>query len=168
MAWPKSRSLKTTTPDMHEAGASPAVRATCVANAECLAHLLQLLDRYCLQHGVDSESLHDLHLIAEEACVNVLRHAYPADKPGPLGLLVQAKARDGRTLIELTIEDEGIPFDPLSVPEPDRDGPVEDMPLGGLGVMLIRRLSDVQRYTRDPVRGNVFTLCKFLPVAGGA
>lgn len=147
---------------------SPAARATCVANSKCLSHLLGLLDRYCLQHGIDGQSLHDLHLIAEEACVNVIRHAYPAGRPGPLGLLIQAKACDGRQLIELTIEDEGIPFDPMSVPGHRRDGPVDDMPIGGLGVTLIRRLSDAQHYARDPVRGNVFTLSKFLPASGGA
>ncbi|MEJ7685931.1 MAG: ATP-binding protein [Variovorax sp.] len=86
---------------------------------------------------------------------------------GPLSLKVQAKVRDGRPLIEIVIEDESAPFDPLSLPEPDRSGPAEDMQLGGLGVMLIRRLSDVQHHARGPCRGNTFTLAKFLPATGG-
>ncbi|HZH05294.1 MAG TPA: ATP-binding protein, partial [Lautropia sp.] len=69
---------------------------------------------------------------------------------------------DGRRLVEVTITDQGKPFDPLSLPVPDQTGPLDDLPIGGLGVHLIRKLSDTQRYLRDPERGNVLTLGVFL------
>ncbi len=151
---------------MHQTADNTVGEATCTANFECLVQLLNLLDAYCAQHALDAQTASDLHLIAEEACVNVIQYAYPAGEPGPLRLRVQARAMDGRPLIELVIEDAGVPFDPLSLPEPDRRKPVEEMPAGGFGVTLIRRLSDLQHYGRSPDGHNVFTLSKFLPDTG--
>ena len=52
----------------------------------------------------------------------------------------------------LTIEivDGGRPFDPLKdAPQPDVDAPVEDRPVGGLGVHLVRTLMDQMHYRRE-------------------
>lgn len=143
-------------------------RASCLAEPACLESLLALLDRYCAQHGVDAQSRHDLHLIVEEACVNVISHAYPTGVPGPMSLRVEAMSCDGRPAMRVTIEDAGIPFDPLSLPVPVRTGPVENLPIGGLGVHLIRCLSDLQSYEHDQERGNVLTVTKFLAPASPA
>lgn len=143
-------------------------RASCLAEPACLQVLLSLLDRYCAHHGVDAQSHHDLHLIVEEACANVIAHAYPPGAPGPMSLQVEAMQCDGRPAMRVTIEDTGMPFDPLALPVPVRTGPVESLPIGGLGVHLIRRLSDAQRYRHDRERGNVLTVTKFLAPASPA
>lgn len=140
-------------------------RVSCIAQRECLPALMALIDNYCARHQVDAQSQHDLRLIVEEACVNVISHAYPQGAPGPLTLALQATRRDGHPAVEITIEDQGKPFDPLALAVPDQTGPLEDLPIGGLGVLLMRRLSDAQHYSRDPQRGNVLTLTKFLPPA---
>ena len=137
-------------------------RIRCVAEPACLPSLLELLDGFCARHGVDAQCRHDLHLIVEEACVNVISHAYPAGAPGPLTLQLEVDVSGGRPAMKISIEDQGRPFDPLLLPAPDRTGPLEDLPIGGLGVHLIRQLSDAQHYDRDPQRGNVLTLTKCL------
>lgn len=138
------------------------VRASCVARPECLASLLTMLDCYCERMHIDHLYRHDLHLMAEEACINVINHAYPTGHAGPLSLQVLTAARDGRPSVEITVEDRGVPFDPLALPVPDRNRPLDELPPGGLGVLLMRRLSDLQHYLHDPDRGNVLTLTKFL------
>ncbi len=144
---------------------SSTARLSCSATRANLPALLELLDVFCERHGVDADSHHDLHLIVEEACVNVMTHAYPADAPGPLALEVALSASGGMKLLEATIEDQGRPFDPLTLPMPDQSGPLDDLPIGGLGVHLIRKLSARQCYRRDAERGNVLTLGMFLPLA---
>ncbi len=47
------------------------------------------------------------------------------------------------------IVDSGIPFDVLSVPPPDLDAPVMERPTGGLGIHLIKRLTDSAAYRRE-------------------
>ena len=145
----------------------PPVRASCLATTECLAHLLAMLDRYCIQNGVDNASHHDLHLIVEEACINIVRYAYPEGVPGPMSLEVGGRHGDGGALIEVRIEDRGVPFDPLALRLPDRPAAIEDISPGGLGVLLIRRLSDRQHYAHDRESGNVLTIGKFIAAAVG-
>jgi serine/threonine-protein kinase RsbW len=145
----------------------PPVRADCLATPDCLAGMLDLLDRYCVGNGVDSASQHDLHLVVEEACFNVITHAYPAGAPGRLSLQVEARHLGDRPIVEVTIQDDGIPFDPLGLEVTARTGPVEEIAPGGLGVLLIRSLSDRQHYRRDPKGGNVLTLGKFITAGHG-
>jgi anti-sigma regulatory factor (Ser/Thr protein kinase) len=59
---------------------------------------------------------------------------------------VGLQADDAR--VELLIEDEGKEFDPTSVPEPEMNRPLERMPIGGLGIHLIRELTDGLEYHR--------------------
>ena len=140
----------------------PPVQASCLAKQECLSILLEMLDRYCLQNQVDSHFQHDLHLIVEEACFNIISYAYPAGAPGRMSLQVEARYCTGRPFIEITIEDDGIPFNPLALHLTGRTAPVEQIAPGGLGVLLVRSLSDLQRYVRDPQRGNVLKVSKFI------
>ena len=140
----------------------PPVRASCLAKQECLSSLLEMLDRYCLQNQVDSHFQHDLHLIVEEACFNIISYAYPAGAPGRLSLQVEARYCTDKPLIEITIEDDGIPFDPLALHLTARTAPAEQISPGGLGVLLVCRLSDLQQYMHDPQRGNVLTISKFI------
>lgn len=144
------------------ASAAPAARLTCIAKRSSLPQLMAMLDDYCEQHQVDPQCRHDLHLIAEEACVNVMTHAYPAQAPGPVTLQVQAASCGGRPAMKITIEDLGVPFDPLALRRPAQTGPLDELPIGGLGVHLIRQLSDLQHYEHDRHRGNVLTITKFL------
>ncbi len=136
--------------------------ASCTAERANLPTLLALLDSYCARHELDAQCRHDLHLIAEEACINVIAYAYPAGAPGPLTLQVEAGVSGGRHTMQITIEDQGVPFDPLALSAPDQTGPLADLAVGGLGVHLMRQLSDVQHYSHDPQRGNVLTLTRFL------
>ena len=63
--------------------------------------------------------------------------------------------------LEIIIADEGIPFNPLSVPEPDVHVPIEERMIGGLGIFMIRKLADDVTYERDGNR-NVLTLVKYV------
>jgi len=59
----------------------------------------------------------------------------------------------------LTVSDDGVPFDPLAVAPPDTSLPLEQRPLGGLGIHLVRHLVDEVTYERRGDR-NVLTLVK--------
>lgn len=139
-------------------------RLECLAEMAHLPELLNLVDRWCRRARLDADACHDLQLIAEEACVNVMHHAYPRGQAGPLALSVGVAGADadGPRRAVLTLEDQGRPFDPLSVAPVDVGAVAEARVPGGLGVHLIRRLSDRQRYQRHPERGNVFTIEKHL------
>lgn len=138
-------------------------RIACTAELANLPALLALVADTCGRERIDDATCHDLQLIAEEACVNVMHHAYPASQIGSLALELRIVDQgSGPRRLVLTLEDQGKPFDPLSVAPADTAAPIEARAPGGLGVHLIRRLSSRQHYQRHPIRGNVFTIEKDL------
>lgn len=137
-------------------------RIACDARLDKLPSLLALVAGVCEREQIDEATCHDLRLIVEEACVNVMHHAYPAGQGGPLMLEARIAHQNGSRRIVLTLEDQGRPFDPLSLAPVDAGAAIETRALGGLGVHLIRQLSDRLHYHRHPSRGNVFTIEKFL------
>ena|SRR5689334_2107588 len=70
---------------------------------------------------------------------------------------VEGKIVPGKLII--TVTDSGRPFDPLSQMPPDTSLSVEDRPMGGLGIHLVRQLVDDVRYERRSDR-NVVVLTK--------
>ena len=98
-----------------------------------------------------------LNLALEEAVTNVILYAYPEGTEGEV--FVDAAAAD--TAITFTITDGGKPFDPTSREEVDINAPLEERPVGGLGIHLVRRIMDDVRYERRGER-NVLILTKIL------
>ena len=107
--------------------------------------------------GFDMETTMSLNLALEEAVVNVMNYAYPKDTAGTVQ--IDAEANDVR--LKFTITDQGMPFDPTAKADADTTLSVEDRPIGGLGIFLVRQLMDSINYER--VNGsNVLTLRKKL------
>jgi serine/threonine-protein kinase RsbW len=59
------------------------------------------------------------------------------------------------TTLQLMLEDDGHPFNPLDHPEPDVHLPAEDRIPGGLGIHLVRKLADRMDYRRCAGRNRV-------------
>ncbi|KFN49058.1 SpoIIE family protein phosphatase, partial [Arenimonas composti] len=87
--------------------------------------------------------IHDLDLVIEEVATNVLGHC--GDCPMPQ-LSLQAVVDGDRLALRFT--DDGPAFDPLAAPPPDLEADIADRPIGGLGVFLIRELSEEVAYAR--------------------
>ncbi|TFY96456.1 ATP-binding protein [Ramlibacter rhizophilus] len=146
--------------------------------AEASACLLKLRVPACMQAmerlmaGVDAalgrveapaSVRHDMRLVAEEACANVIRHAYSqAPRPGDLSVALHRDMLEGVPALRLVVCDHGRPFDPLGACAPALDLPAEERPIGGLGIHLIRSLTDRQRHTRDRAGRNCLELVKWL------
>ena len=57
----------------------------------------------------------------------------------------------------MKVSDEGIPFNPFALSKPDTSLGIDDREIGGLGVTLVREMTDSQEYDRLSGR-NVITL----------
>ena len=107
------------------------------------------------QLEVDSKLAGKIRLAVEEAVVNAMEYAYPSGQEGNVTIRVQANGQR----IKFTISDEGVPFDPTAAAKADTSLSVEDRPIGGLGIMLVRELMDSINYEREEGR-NILTLRK--------
>ena len=61
--------------------------------------------------------------------------------------------------VQATVADDGKEYDPLQREDPDVNAPLEERRIGGLGVLLVKRLMDDVRYARTGGR-NVLTIRK--------
>ena len=93
------------------------------------------------------------NLALEEAVSNVMLYAYP-DKSGQV--LVECDKSDK---LVFTITDSGVPFDPTQQKEPDVTQNLDERPIGGLGIFLVRQIMDDIRYERKDNK-NILTLTK--------
>ena len=110
--------------------------------------------------GFPPKTVFEMTLVLEEMVTNVMTHGLSGDRER----MVAVAARFSGGVLHLRLEDDGIPFDPLSVPEPDIAAAEEDRPIGGLGVHLARKLLDSMRYERAGGR-NVLTMEKTVRAA---
>lgn len=95
-------------------------------------------------YGIPHDKVFNLNLALEEAVVNVMSYAYDGEKQ-PVCLIA---CREGDMLL-VTITDHGKEFDPTQAEDPDLDLPVEDRPIGGLGIMLVRNIASKVQYKRE-------------------
>lgn len=95
-------------------------------------------------HGVDETARYLADLALEEAVSNVMRHG-GVDREA-LCIDVRLSLADDRIVLQLV--DRGRAFDPLATPEPNLDAPLEERRAGGLGIVLLRRLTADLRYER--------------------
>lgn len=106
-----------------------------------LNDIREFLESAVLTLGGDEDSAGDLVLAVNEAVTNTLLHGYE-EQPGAVSVCVEV---DGGDLIVRLIDD-APHFDPTAVPPPDIGLPLEDRPLGGLGVHMMRQLTDELTY----------------------
>ena len=107
--------------------------------------------------GIEGSPARKLRLAVEEAVVNVIDYAYPADTEGDITIRLLS---DGHSL-HCQIVDSGAAFDPTSKNKADTTLSAEDRQIGGLGILLVREETDVINYERTDGK-NVLTLVKKL------
>jgi anti-sigma regulatory factor (Ser/Thr protein kinase) len=109
-----------------------------------LAGLTAWLQGFWDAHALPPESAFTFELALEELFVNIATHgAAPGREPA---VEVSLALDDGE--VALCLEDDGPAFDPLAAPMPDLDAALEDRPIGGLGIHLLREMMDELEYAR--------------------
>ena len=103
--------------------------------------------------GLPQELNMPINLALEEAVSNVMLYAYP----GKSGQVLVECDKSGKLVF--TITDSGVPFDPTQQEEPDVTQNLDERPIGGLGIFLVRQIMDDIRYERKDNK-NILTLTK--------
>lgn len=102
------------------------------------------IDAYLADEEVDERATYVSRMVVEEIVRNLIEHTPPVadDETVDVGILV-----DDATVV-VRIEDHRPPFDPLSGPGFDPTGPLESRRPGGMGLHLVRTLTDGLVYER--------------------
>jgi len=108
--------------------------------------------------GLDEITLQQIRLVVDEACANVVTHAYEGMEPGDMEITCSHSSQ----ACMIQVRDWGQGFAIECVPTPDLECALEERSLGGLGLFLIQHVMDQVEYARDDRAGNVLTMTKKL------
>jgi anti-sigma regulatory factor (Ser/Thr protein kinase) len=118
--------------------------------------VVQALEQFGRDHQLPANVLQAADLALEEHLTNLMSYAF-ADDPEHEIKVRFTLASD--FIVE--VEDDGPPFNPLDLPEVDVTAPLEQRPIGGLGIHLMRRFMDELEYRSEGGR-NVLRMRKRL------
>ncbi len=109
--------------------------------------------------GLDDKAIYAVRLAVDEACTNIIEHAYEGLAAQKAQEIV-CSYRVGAETLTISLRNHGQPFDPEDAPEPDICSPLEERQIGGLGLYLIRRMMDEVCFSCGPDGSNILTLIK--------
>jgi len=107
--------------------------------------------------GFDKESAGKIELSVDEACSNVIRHAYDMKSNNyiEIDIIVDMKR------IVIIITDRGKAFDPAKIKKPNMQEYIARLKVGGLGIYMMRMLMDEVEYDIKPGVKNRVKLVKY-------
>jgi serine/threonine-protein kinase RsbW len=121
-----------------------------------LATISDFVSAFARESALNDDDTFALQMAADEACANVIEHAYSGRPDGTVSI----ECRLANDEVILTIRDRGQPFDPKAVPRPDMKAPLTKRHEGALGLYLMEKLMDVVQFEFDPTKGNKLTMKK--------
>jgi serine/threonine-protein kinase RsbW len=127
-----------------------------------LPQITSFIDDTLMRFQIDESTIHKVQLAVDEACANIIKHAY-FGVAGPLKITLEVSGKE----ITIIIKDKGEPFDPSSVPPPDLSLDLDKRKIGGLGIHLIQKLMDSVSYSFSSDEGNQLVLRKSAKTSSG-
>lgn len=118
-----------------------------------ISHITTEIETLAEREGWIPDLSFKVNLALEELVINIMDYGFDG---GDHEIDITLISEDHRLTIE--IADSGKAFDPLTeAPVPDVDAPMDERPIGGLGVYLVRNMMDDMQYRREGDR-NYITL----------
>jgi serine/threonine-protein kinase RsbW len=111
-----------------------------LAEIQLLAEAVEL---FWEEKELPQKALFQVNLALDELLTNTISYGYP--EGGEYALLVRLTLEEEKDLI-IEIRDDGFPFNPLEREEPDISQDIEERPIGGLGIHLVRQMMDEIEY----------------------
>lgn len=94
--------------------------------------------------GIEAALANKIKLAVEEAVINIIDYAFANGAQGTIDIAIEAD----ESAIRFVITDSGAEFDPTSVTKADTTLGIDERPIGGLGIFLVRNLMDSINYER--------------------
>jgi hypothetical protein len=121
------------------------------AEIESLASADKAVGDFAESMSWPEEMTFKVKLVVEEILMNVI--SYGGDSTHRPRIILNLSQRDD--LVSMEISDDGIAYDPLTSPSPDLESELEDRPIGGLGIYLVRELMDGVSYRFENGRNHL-------------
>ena len=110
------------------------------------------VDAFGQRNNLPSKSLFSIKLALSELMANTIKYGYADKATHTIEIRLELRGRR----LNLEIIDDARPFDPRRVKPPKKVDALEDLPLGGRGIYLVRNFMDDLGYQRKGGRNHVF------------
>jgi serine/threonine-protein kinase RsbW len=127
------------------------------ANYKNLAIISQFIIDQAEGAGFSANDVYAIQTAVDEACSNIIDHAYGGENRGEISITVKAFSN----MLKITLVDSGISFTPEDIPDPDITSPLEIRKERGLGIFFMRKLMDKVLFDFSQPEGNTLTLVKY-------
>jgi serine/threonine-protein kinase RsbW len=131
------------------------------SRTENLSSLRDFISENANNAGLSTDDIDDIILAVDEACTNIIKHAYKSVPDGEIIIEINYNSRK----FTIKLIDHGNSFNPESVPLPDLQKYLKQRKVGGLGLYLMRTLMDDVKYISVPGEYNQVLLSKNLNTA---
>ena len=135
-------------------------RLTVPGTFESLAQISDFIVQVARDAGFDDDGVFHVQMAVDEACSNIIEHAYGGGLTGDIELTC---VREAGNHLRIDIRDQGRPFNPDDVPAPSFRNDMTDldeMKVGGLGLFFMRKLMDEVTFHFEATTGNHLTMIK--------
>lgn len=116
------------------------------ARKENIPEVTDFIDRELEALDCSMKTQAQIDMAVDEVFVNIAMYAYAS---GTGNAAVRFEANPETRVVSITFRDQGMPFNPLEQPEPDITAGIEERPIGGLGIFLVRKTMDDISYVRE-------------------
>jgi serine/threonine-protein kinase RsbW len=117
--------------------------------------LEETLSEFAHRFGLTHKCNCQINLVLEELFSNIISYGFHDEAEHTVRITIDL----AEGLMTVRIEDDGRAFNPLEVQEPDVTEPLENRPIGGLGIHLTRTVMDDISYNRTDDK-NILILTK--------
>lgn len=112
------------------------------SNNSELIKIRLFIEENAINFGFAEDISQKIALAVDEACSNLIKHAYKSNDSKKIWINVE----NSKNEFIVKILDEGEPFNPLQVPEPDMNSYFRKFKRGGLGIQIIKLVMDKIKY----------------------
>jgi anti-sigma regulatory factor (Ser/Thr protein kinase) len=123
---------------------------------DSLEKISQFVVQAARQAGLDDRAIYAVELAVDEACSNIIDHAYTGEGKGDFDCSVVI----GNGEVTIILRDRGKPFDPDKIPKPLKNVPLNELRPRGVGFYLMSKMMDEISYKSNLKDGNTLTMVK--------
>lgn len=127
-----------------------------------LPQVMEFVRQACLDAGLDDDAVFACELATDEACTNIIEHAYAGRNDGE----IQVTCSCSEGIFEIRLRDHGRAFEPTAVTEPVFSRSLAERQSGGLGLHFMRSLMDEVHFEFGETDGNTLIMKKQVGARG--
>jgi len=126
------------------------------ANLDNLDKVIEFINEPLINCGFSSVSINEIEIAVEEIFTNIIKYAYE-NKEGHAQIAISTTEK-----VKIRFKDDGKPYNPMKHCDPDLDTDILDREIGGLGILIIKKIMDSVDYSRKNNK-NILTITKAIP-----